>query len=238
MQRGRWNTTVANAWGTLALAKFSGRFEATPPSGTPTATLGAETFAHRWDTDDGVRSFGQRLPWPDAKAGLALAQDGAGAPWVSVRSVAAIPLAEPISSGYRVTRTVTAARQQTPGIWRRGDLARVTLDVDAQSDMAWVVVSDALPAGATALGRGLGGESVIATSGERRVGTVFPAFEERTSGAFRAYFRYVPKGRFVVEYTMRLDNPGDFTLPPTRVEAMYAPEMFGETPSPPWSVLP
>lgn len=238
MQRGRWNTTVANAWGTLALAKFSGRFEATPPSGTTTATLGAETFAHRWDTDDGVRSFGQRLPWPDAKAGLALAQDGAGAPWVSVRSVAAIPLAEPISSGYRVTRTVTPARQQTPGIWRRGDLARVTLDVDAQSDMAWVVVSDALPAGATALGRGLGGESVIATSGERRVGTVFPAFEERTSGAFRAYFRYVPKGRFVVEYTMRLDNPGDFTLPPTRVEAMYAPEMFGETPSPPWSVLP
>ena len=48
---------------------------------------------------------------------------------------------------------------------------------------------------------------------------------------YRAYFRYVPKGRFVVEYTVRLDNPGDFGLPPTRVEAMYAPEMFGESPN-------
>ncbi len=25
--------------------------------------------------------------------------------------------------------------------------------------------------------------------------------------------------------------PGDFALPPTRVEAMYAPEMFGEAPN-------
>lgn len=78
----------------------------------------------------------------------------------------------------------------------------------------------------------------MATAGERRVGTVFPAFEERAASAFRAYFRYVPKGRFVVEYTLRLDNPGAFALPPTRVEAMYAPEMFGESPVPPWSIEP
>ena len=30
---------------------------------------------------------------------------------------------------------------------------------------------------------------------------------------------------------MRLNNPGTFALPPTRVEAMYAPEMFGEIPN-------
>ena len=30
---------------------------------------------------------------------------------------------------------------------------------------------------------------------------------------------------------MRLNNPGRFALPPTRVEAMYAPEMFGESPN-------
>ena len=238
MQRGRWNTTVANAWGTLALAKFSARFETTPPSGTTTATLGAAAFAHRWQPDDGAKAFAERLAWPDAKADLALSQEGRGAPWVTVRSVAAIPLTQPLSSGYRVTRTVTPVRQQASGIWQRGDLARVTLDVEAQSDMAWVVVSDALPAGATALGRGLGGESVLATAGERRVGTVFPAFEERVPGAFRAYFRHVPKGRFTIEYTLRLDNPGEFALPPTRVEAMYAPEMFGESPSPSWSVRP
>jgi len=30
---------------------------------------------------------------------------------------------------------------------------------------------------------------------------------------------------------VRLNNPGTFQLPPTRVEAMYAPEMFGEIPN-------
>ncbi len=29
-----------------------------------------------------------------------------------------------------------------------------------------------------------------------------------------------------MEYTVRLNNVGDFALPPSRVEAMYAPEMF------------
>jgi uncharacterized protein YfaS (alpha-2-macroglobulin family) len=30
---------------------------------------------------------------------------------------------------------------------------------------------------------------------------------------------------------VRLNNAGRFELPPTRVEAMYAPEMFGELPN-------
>jgi uncharacterized protein YfaS (alpha-2-macroglobulin family) len=41
----------------------------------------------------------------------------------------------------------------------------------------------------------------------------------------------VPKGRFKIEYTVRLNNPGRFDLPATRVEAMYSPEMFGEVPN-------
>ena len=110
--------------------------------------------------------------------------------------------------------------------------------MDAQSDMTWVAVADPLPAGSTALGRGMGGESTLATEGERSRGAVWPAFEERTADAYRAYFRYVPRGRFVVEYTLRLDNPGTFSVPPTRVEAMYAPEMFGAAPNAAWTVLP
>jgi len=60
---------------------------------------------------------------------------------------------------------------------------------------------------------------------------VWPAFEERRFEAFRAYYRYVPKGRWTVEYTVRLNNPGTFVLPPTRVEAMYAPEIHAERPN-------
>jgi uncharacterized protein YfaS (alpha-2-macroglobulin family) len=238
MQKGHWNTTVANAWGVVALGKFSARFEAAPVTGTTEAKLGEASFAHAWKPDDGAKSFAKRLGWPAAKADLTVAHEGTGTPWVTLQSIAAIPLTAPLSSGYRITRTMTPVRQQSAGIWRRGDVARVTLDVEAQSDMAWVVVDDPLPAGSSALGRGLGGESTMATQGERRVGTVWPAFEERTASAWRGYYRYVPKGRFVVEYSVRFDNPGTFAMPATRVEAMYAPEMFGEFPNAAWTVQP
>ena len=238
MQRGSWNTTVANAWGVLALQKYSARFESTPVTGTTAATLADTTFRHAWQGDDGARAFAQKLPWPDGRENLMLRQDGTGTPWVTLQSIAAIPLTAALSSGYRITRTVTSIQQQTKGEWRRGDIARIALEVDAQADMTWVVVDDPLPAGSTALGRGLGGDSTLATRGERKQGTVWPAFEERTWSAYRAYFRYVPKGRFVVEYTVRLNNPGAFNLPATRVEAMYAPEMFGEAPNATWSVQP
>ena len=41
----------------------------------------------------------------------------------------------------------------------------------------------------------------------------------------------MPKGTLVAEYTLRLNQAGRFVLPPTRVEALYAPEMFGELPN-------
>ncbi len=37
--------------------------------------------------------------------------------------------------------------------------------------------------------------------------------------------------RLRTDATVRLNNVGDFALPPSRVEAMYAPEMFGEYPN-------
>jgi uncharacterized protein YfaS (alpha-2-macroglobulin family) len=48
----------------------------------------------------------------------------------------------------------------------------------------------------------------------------------------------VPKGSFTVEYTVRLNQGGRFELPATRVEALYAPEMFGELPNRPFEVAP
>ena len=67
---------------------------------------------------------------------------------------------------------------------------------------------------------------------------IAPAFVERRFDAFRAYYDFVPKGRFTVEYTIRLNQSGHFQLPPTRVEALYAPEMFGEMPNAPMEVEP
>jgi hypothetical protein len=81
------------------------------------------------------------------------------------------------------------------------------------------------------LGTGLGRDSQILAPGETKQGWVWPAFEERKFDSFRACYRFVPKGKWTLEYTLRLNNPDEFLLPETGVEALYAPEMFGEIPN-------
>jgi len=140
-------------------------------------------------------------------------------------------LKAPIAAGYNVVRSISSVEQKSKGRWSRGDVIRVRLEIEAQNDMTWVVASDPVPGGATILGSGLGRDSTLATRGERRAGSAWAAYEERTFEAWRSYFEFLPRGKHVVEYTLRLNNPGRFALPPTRVEAMYAPESFGAAPN-------
>ena len=105
------------------------------------------------------------------------------------------------------------------------------LELEAQADMTWVVVNDPIPAGSTILGSGLGGDSRMLTQDQKQTGWAWPVFTERSFTAYRAYYEYVAKGRWSLEYTVRLNTSGSFELPETRVEALYAPEMFGEMPN-------
>ncbi|HJX15923.1 MAG TPA: hypothetical protein VJ386_09325, partial [Candidatus Deferrimicrobiaceae bacterium] len=207
-----------------------------PVSGTTQAALAGSARSVDWGKSPGGEIVS--LGWPKGKGTLSLSHRGTGKPWATIRSLAAIPLKEPFSSGYRIAKTVTPVVRRNPGTWGRGDVARVTLIIDAQADMTWVVVNDPVPAGASILGTGLGRDSQLLARGENREGLAWPAFEERAFDSFRAYYEFVPKGKWTVEYTVRLNNEGSFLLPATRVEALYAPEMFGEFPNPAFEVRP
>jgi len=235
-QRGHWDCTVTNAWGTLAVRKFAQAFEATQVSGSVTATLGGSVQQVVWAQPPADLSLS--FAWPATRAELALTPAGTGAPWATIQARAAIPLKAPLSSGYQITKTMTPIEPKTAGVLRRGDQLRVHLEVEAQSDMTWVVVNDPIPAGASHLGTGLGRDSQIATQTETQSEEVWPAFQERAFEAYRAYYEFVPKGKFVAEYTIRLNQSGRFELPATRVEALYAPEMFGELPNAAMEVAP
>ena len=173
------------------------------------------------------------IPW-SAGGTLALRHEGTGSPWGLVELRAAVPLREAASRGYRIARTVDAEGKTRRG-WRRGDVAHIELAIDADRDMTWVVVEDALPPGAVVLGSGLGGDSAMLDDGYRR-GDRWPVFTERGFDSYRAYFRYVPEGRSTLRYSVRYNTAGTFRLPPTRVEAMYAPEMYAEQPIAPLTI--
>jgi alpha-2-macroglobulin len=227
-RKGAWNSTVANAWGVLAFEKFSKAFESVPVSGSSVATLSGRSQRVEWN--DGAKGATVSFTWPANRDDIALNHAGGGKPWVTIQSLAALPLKQPLSSGYKIIKQIAPVERKQAGKWSKGDIVRVTLELEAQSDMTWVVVDDPIPSGATILGGGLGRDSQFATESERQKGAVWPAFQERGFEGYRVYYQYVPKGKWSVQYTMRLNQIGTFQLPTTRVEALYATEMFGELP--------
>ncbi|MGT2471144.1 alpha-2-macroglobulin family protein [Paraburkholderia terrae] len=248
-KNGAWQTTTANLWGSIAVQRFSQVFESVPVTGQTKLQLGSTDKTISWNQPAAAAANyasataitrtadtrSQLLPWPpetrSAPVSLTLTHDGTGKPWATIESLAAVALKAPFAAGYRITKTVTPIDPAVKGVNTRGDIVRVHLDIDAQTDMTWVVVNDPVPAGATILGSGLGRDSEAATQGEKSKGEAWPAFVERGFDGYRAYYDYVPKGKFSVEYTVRLNNVGTFGLPPTRVEALYAPSTFGVLPN-------
>ena len=254
--RGAWTTTPANLWAGLALERFSRLREREPVTGTTVAMLGAPSDGAAparsarvdWQRagrdpvprpgavagDPGGRDM--FLPWPaaalqPARRTLSVAHEGTGRPWLTLQALAAVPATAPRAAGYALRRSVTPVEQAEAGRLTRGDILRVRLEITASADMSWVVVSDPVPAGAAILGGGLGRDSRIATRGEAAPAGPPTTFEERGAESYRGYYAFLPRGVTTLEYTLRLNNAGDFALPASRVEAMYAPEMFGELPN-------
>lgn len=224
---------LASGASASAAAKPAATQSRTPPpsSGTPPPSAATRAAAAHSVT----------LPWPRGArtpGTLSIVHEGSGRPWATIESLAAVPVRAPFAAGYRIAKTVTPVSPAVSGALTRGDVLRVRLDIDAQSDMTWVVVNDPIPAGATILGSGLGRDSEAATQGEKSPDGAWPAFVERDFDGYRAYYDYLPKGKLTVEYTVRVNNVGTFGLPPTRVEALYAPSVYGLWPNPPMTVRP
>lgn len=227
-RRGHWDTTTANAWGAVAVRRFAQVYPAQAIAGTTTLSLAGRAIAKSWPLALEARIASFALP---ARASLSLRQSGGAGPWASVAVRAAVPLRTPLFAGYRLARRVDLVQARNAGRLSRGDVLRITITVDATAERNWVVVSDPVPAGATIVGD-LGGQSQMlgaATTGE---GTP-TSYVERGREAWRGYFAWLPRGRTSVSYTLRLNGAGRFSLPPTTVEAMYAPSIRAALPNAP-----
>ena len=234
-QRGRWRTTVANAWGAVAVSRFGAEFEARSVTGTTVVRNGEIEERASWPLATGQavpQGFAElepiEIPWGLGKT-VSIDHEGTGAPWGLVTLRAAVPLHQGVSRGYRLARTVEPVSRANDDVWRRGDVARVSIEVAADADMNWVVVDDPLPPGAVVLGGGLRGQSTMEAQGFGAAG-LWPLYVERGLDSYRAYYQRVPKGTFRLSYDVRYNTTGEFHLPPARVEAMYAPEMYAEWP--------
>ncbi len=221
---GAWTTTTENLLAPLALARYENVFEPVAARGTVHAGLGEQQFELPVSPSmDGAEA---RLRWPPAEAQLALSHQGNGRAWVNLRAQAPIQ-AQDASTGYRLERRVVPVRKAHPQVWSRGDIYRVEITLHARDSGTWVVLDDPVPAGASILGSGLGRDATANVQTPAAGPNDTPTFVERTASAYRAYFEYLPVGRVTLAYTVRLNAAGNFGLPPTRVEALYQPDLRG-----------
>jgi hypothetical protein len=226
--RGAWSMTTENLLGTLALRSFVRRFESARASGVVEAFL-QEAGRVVLSVAPGRAAVTGFLPWPDGRAALQLQHTGAGTAWAGVRALARVEPESVQDAGFRLARRVIPVMQAVPDRWSRGDVYRVALDIQVREGTAWVAVTDPIPAGSAILGSGLGRDA--RSYATNRADDWAPAYEERASTAYRAYFDYLPAGRVRVSYTVRLNAIGDFSLPPSRVEALYRPDRYGLLPN-------
>ncbi|MBM3791517.1 MAG: alpha-2-macroglobulin, partial [Acidobacteria bacterium] len=126
---GCWSTTVANAWGVLAMEKFAALFEKEPVTGQSVAVLHETVKTVDW----GVSPEGATMEfaWPEQRAALDLQMKGTGRPWAAVRSLAAVPLREPLNAGFTVRKTVKPVEQKEKDAWNIGDIVRVSLELES-----------------------------------------------------------------------------------------------------------
>lgn len=246
LHNGHFDTTTANAWAMTIFRQFSAKFEKVPLGGKTEVTYGRVNGGFDWSEKTKNKPPVAKVflwPLPGRSAAMRFEQKGSGQPWVNLEARAAIPLKGPVDLGYSISRKVQPVLQHKKGHYSVGDVLEVQLTVRAKTDQAWVVIRDPMPAGATHLGAGLDGSSEILNRkslGKKKAQAQIEEwpteYEEKSLAHFTTYAAYLPRGTYSTTYRLRLNSAGQFRLPPTRAEALYAPEVYGETPNSPWMV--
>ena len=99
-----------------------------------------------------------------------------------------------------------------------GDLVEVELTLESKNEYESILLEDRKAAGY---------EPVETTSGYN--GNNLGAYVEFRDDRVCFFASRIPQGRTTVSYRLRAETPGRFSALPTRVEAMYAPELKGNS---------
>ncbi len=210
---GHWDTTPANAWGAIVARRFN----------RPLSRQRHHRHDHRQPgrQERHCRLAARRRCRAAALAARRRADDarpvGGTGPWATVSVHAAVPLAAPLWNGYRMEKVITPISQRVKGRYSIGDVLKISIAIEATAERNWVVVNDPIPPGATVIGDMANQSQILGSQAKGGPGVKFraldadgklwqvqlgvlPAYIERGQTAWRGYFDWVPRGRFVTEY--------------------------------------
>lgn len=216
--RGWYNTPTMGgvAQGLKAFGRF---YEAEAVGGFSVVTLPEQQVQKTVDWNKS-KSLDVVAPWIQPKATVQISHQGSGHPWVGIQALAAVPLSAPRGQGLSIEkeiRNITQDAKVSAGsVLHAGDILEVSLNISSSGSVSHAALLDPIPAGSNILNEAYGDYS----SGQK------------SYSGYKFYFGVLAAGITQVKYQFQLNNPGHFKLPPTRVEALYMPSVFGEVPNP------
>jgi uncharacterized protein YfaS (alpha-2-macroglobulin family) len=245
---GRWDNVQENAFILLALRHYYDVFEGTDPSFVAGVWVGdryagSEEFSGRSTTTNVIS-----IPTADViaatDAAVTVSHEGTGRLYyrIGLRTAPASLDLGPVDRGFTVARTYQAVddpadvTRDADGTWhiRAGARVRVRLTMVAESQRTHVALVDPVPAGLEIVNPTLA-TSQEAPASRRASGDPDeiwwwgPWFDHQNVRDDRAeaFASYLGAGVYQYSYIAQATTPGEFVVPPTRAEEIYAPETFG-----------
>lgn len=252
-KRGRWSNTQDNCFVLLALDRYFHTYEKLTPDFVARAWLGQEFAGEQTFRGREKDSKTIRIPMAylaaKGEVPLTLSKQGQGRLYYRLGMDYApkdlkMP---PADHGFAVERTyegvdnVDDVKQDEDGTWRikAGAKVRVKLSMVATARRYHVALVDPLPAGLEPMNPALAVTGSVpndpAAQASRGpwwywMGTWYEHQNMRDERV-EAFASLLWEGVHSYSYVARATTPGNFVVPPTKAEEMYAPETFGRSAS-------
>jgi uncharacterized protein YfaS (alpha-2-macroglobulin family) len=120
--------------------------------------------------------------------------------------------------GQVIAQKVEKYRREAVDSLKSGDLIEVELILDSKNDYESLIIEDKKPAGC---------EPVEVRSGYN--GNELGAYVEFRDEKTAFFVERLARGKHSVRYRLRAETPGKFSALPAMIEAMYAPELKGNS---------
>jgi alpha-2-macroglobulin len=250
---GRFRTTQEAGWALLALDDYRRVAEAEPAHFEASSALAGERLAAA--SFGAAPPLSQRFELPLSRLlqhpgePLVFEKRGSGTLFYEarLRYVRRELPKQPLDAGFFIEKSLHSVSPEKlkggapPGVASQvsaGDLVLVDLTLVTPAARAFVVIDDALPAGLEAIDpkllttadwlRNPGDDEPNTADGEGAEPATLSRSEVRDDRVL-FFVDDLPAGLSHYRYLARATTLGRFVLPPTRVEEMYQPEVFGRT---------
>lgn len=234
-----WMSTQDNAYFFYALDEYFRRYEAEEPKFKVEVTLAGKTILEHFFLKRTEEISQQRIEMASLEKGeklpLHIHKEGEGRMYYEVRmDYAPTGKLEPRDEGMVVFKSFqTLDGKGIEDSFQSGDLVVVNLKIVIPQVRHFVVVDDPLPAGFVPVNLSFETESTeLARELEKR--SKQPWWQgfrhvEMYKEKILLFADYLAPGIHTYTYLVRVTTPGTYSLPATRIEEMYTPEVFGRS---------